>query len=556
MPANAAFHQTLLAMCHERSPSDVAPVLEPLMAQGLVNLEQPLPSPYHRSPDEPFLTQWLASLKPDQLEADDLARIAQWRGSADAWARPYREGTLLDHWMGTADRRPSASLAPFITAQPRAAWAQFLPRARYHQDDGAVAPYVGLMRWVLANEPNEGEGRLRLSEHLAEAGFPLTGADEDGPIARWIRTPGQWQAFLAQGGDPTQAVTLDNKTDPLWQRLIDRQAALRPLIQAWAKADPALARAEETQAIGRYFDNLKSYDVAGQNKALTAHPAWVSLTDPLGRNPLMVLLGANGSSAASHSVLSRAAQIKKAAPLFQATDHEGRSLWHYLLRTGPYNADPAADLQKTLLAMGTPLTLDRHGRGLLLQGLSPSSPQPEHVYDPRLPMFTSTPTFNVAWANPRIAQALARPHLWLAGPAAEQATVQAALLGRDAYTSLGGFPQVLHRLAEALVESGEVISPAWRGVFVVNAFHGPNVTTSQNQAFVRQQLAQGAIFDLPPAVEATFRTAFAKRPDAMALFDEALAASAQAKAIRTRAADRQAELETAPAPATRRRFRA
>lgn len=171
------------------------------------------------------------------------------------------------------------------------------------------------------------------------------------PMAYFARDPDALDVFIAEGGN----LRMDAGGSPLWEAWRDaarrrHDDALSKRLDAWAKEHES--NHENQREISEYFQMLSSYN--GEEK-LRGRKDWTELRDPKGRTTMMAMAQGRSSSAKSWW------DVKKAWPAAAATDHDGRSLWHYYFAKGK---DAAIGTPK-FLAAHVPLTPDAEGCGIL-----------------------------------------------------------------------------------------------------------------------------------------------------------------------------------------------
>lgn len=188
---------------------------------------------------------------------------------------------------------------------------------------------------------------------LSLSSLVLDGSDppRQVPMAYFARDPDALDVFIAEGGN----LRMDAGGSPLWEAWRDaaqrrRDDVLAKRLDSWAKEHES--NRENQREISEYFQALSSYN--GEEK-LRGRKDWTELRDPKGRTTMMAM--AQGRSASAKTWWD----VKKALPAAAATDHDGRSLWHYYFAKGK---DAAIGTPK-FLAAHVPLCPDAEGCGIL-----------------------------------------------------------------------------------------------------------------------------------------------------------------------------------------------
>lgn len=564
MPASVEFHRLLIEMLDKRSPMEAKDFLDPLVEQGLVDFTQPLPSSRQRGL-EPLALQWLPKVPHYRLDERDFECIDRWVGpkwweiKASNTAAYDDKSSLISRWFTKSDTSegvcPSMTQLKFIVGLPKEAWINWVRPPAVRDSTGgasALTPFAGLMEWVLAGESRRSNADTSeyLGDALVDAGFPLTGATTDGPVARYIHTPKQWQSFLDQGGNPLISIHHHEEAKPLWVYLRDTHyGEMRSAIEKWALTQPHLQAAAEKEVLSRYFKGLDRFGKGTLVSAVRDHPEWTTLHDAFGRNPLMAVLAIRAGAPESFSAIETLAAPKKAKPLLHESDDQGRTMWYYLVQAGhPSSGNHAKGMMRLLVDEGVPPSLDKHGRGLLLQTLSPT-PQltTEKVSDP-----LGSSAFDVDWTSKRIKNVLGQSSVWLSGSDADQALMRERLLDRKMdRKNISNLTKNLHELGKVLTESS-ALSAEWLGAFVLNAFYDVNLGSRASDIERWQEC--GAVFTLSPEQMEKFNARVQDSGNEQ-LWGDVLEFNNVNWAVRNRAQDRSEALQKIPAAPARPRSR-
>jgi len=347
-----------------------------LRASGQLSLVEPL-----GHSKQPLLEAW-ASVTSDEnvaLSLDGLKELARWakEDGLDVWGEKIKSPDLGRHSrrhdgpaglfrsvMAAFDGgsellskgETAKKIAWVIENAPLAQVKAWSPRFNHTEN-------AGILEWAVG-ESLPDEPALA----LLDRGFSLNGAKRvtGGLLAKGLQSPALWGRFLAEGGDPRQKV--ESRRDgegliPLWKHLSERNSQSGPaqevsaLAKAWAEAN---VRDELLQDIDKKYWAGFSTQHNEIGKYMKADKNWPNKRDPQGRTPMMHLVLKNVNEAKTFI------DIKKAEEGILAKDHEGRTLWAYMLAQGKaMNGDVARWLAKTI-----PAEVDAKGRGLFAQAMS------------------------------------------------------------------------------------------------------------------------------------------------------------------------------------------
>lgn len=198
---------------------------------------------------------------------------------------------------------------------------------------------------------------------VSKLGFDLNANSKGRPApGTWIKHKGQWDAFVAHGGDPYQQVKDgDDKTRPLWRYVVERgQGSAKDAAKQWALENAG--EEMKAKAYNDYWANLKdkarysSVSPSDIAKHLTKHPDFLTLRDPKGRTPTMYGIQMHGSS-------FRTLEQKRFVEMNKERDNAGHSLWHYAFSKGKMMG---GDMISFLIKSGAPMDPNpKTGRGWL-----------------------------------------------------------------------------------------------------------------------------------------------------------------------------------------------
>lgn len=239
-------------------------------------------------------------------------------------------------------------------------WVNQLPlEALSWRDAPGDTPGAGWLTSALRQGQNE------VAQALADRGVDWTGRHKGVPVALHLCTPEQWDAFLAQGGNPhTKGLFPDQPDLVLWEALVRRGKTEMPLLNrvlAWAAEakEPQAAEAAYWAHLRRVVDNGDA--IKGK---LLARPDWETARDHRGVPALWVAVKRNPA------LLRLVTEKQDRKGVLTARDHQGRGFWYhcsFLLDSRTFTPKLVSELRQKAPILDT--TLDGEGRGLVAQWL-------------------------------------------------------------------------------------------------------------------------------------------------------------------------------------------
>lgn len=516
---STSFHQGLLSLLQGKNLADARPVLEPLLAQGIVSLTTPVLSSPHRHPVS-FAFAWISDLmstrSQSSLDREEIATLARWTGNPD-WmtmseGAPAHPESLFDKWMNRHTGRDAiyTTAEPLLASAPIKCMLRWQTPPRFRSDLASHADPGAMFLSQLMESQTQG---VDLVPMLADRGFPLNVRNGSGnPVAKEFVTPSQWDAYIQQGHAPDVAV-MDRDTQqsqPLWRFLMEHHNG-RPLgdhLQQWLnQADPSLSAKAQQAVLELYWRDVdRAYDA---EPVIKSRKDWATLRSPSGENALLMQLRKKNWTSFRNLV-----KIKKALPLLSDRTTAGRTVWHYLLLNGA-----PSDVRASVLAAGLRNDDRSPSRGALIHAYvdHDSSRYPD-VAMGKWAKETRDPSPIMGFLDKAN---LLDPQWWLAGSPQEQREAVDAMVNRrtlfysKAATS-SGFPdlgRLYSWLAHRWAADGHDVGPAWRGALCLNEL----ATAQPDLEWVADQAALGVELSLtdtrraelmgrlPPASQAVLR---------------------------------------------------
>lgn len=487
--ASPAFHAALLKNLDQTDFADAVTILAPLVNEGMVAMNQPMPAVGSSVDTRSFFTLWMAALIENRhwpRDEEDWQIVKNWAPSPDWWSEtkgPYQRETLFRKWVdlhnGSGFAEDEAEV--LVDAGPKA-WATWTndnwqgapPGARLaahlmglHQTRGGVDAVLPLFE----------QGVSWQAQWMTERG--------PGHLAANITTAAQWASYLRHGGDPEMPVSAGEprQTLPLWQALTSSHAATpefkKVVTDSLADRVPNAGNQARQDEVDKLFANMNTNLTTRANITALAERHgvdWTQLRDSQGRHVLMPWL-----RYARHAEFKALATSQKSHRLLHETDGQGRNAWAYLLGSD----NPAEDVQRVLHTAKVPLVLDRHQRGLLFQldrKDNEGFPAPSAWYRAKL----------TAKSDALLAQAPA----WLSAPEDETAAYLAHRLDHKKYLppTTAGEADTFSHLAHLWTQNDQDIGPGWRAAVCINELF----TSNPDWAWIGEQVGKGIALQWSP----------------------------------------------------------
>lgn len=490
MPESRAFHETLVGLLNKKAPTEMEPLIEPLVNSGSLDLKTIVHSGYRN--DEPFLARWLKTIAYYEWKDPNLDLIEAWAGK-DWWALDCQGQPLIDNLMLAQNNGiPHIYMAPLIDRIPQDFWARWeAPYFSSNRVQGRLkgdTPYSAMMLWALQNERHRStqDNSVYLSDHLIAKGWPLTGSVNGAPVASYLFKPEHWHAYLAQGGDPLVQVRCDSEstqTKPLWMALRDTHyQGMRATLEAWALEQPQIREQAAKDALRHYIKAMDRYGKAEIIQAVRSRADWLTVEDEHGHNVLMLISLLRTNDQSGLGAMETLTATKKGKALLHHQDRQGRNLWYFLLHDG--SGKNAASMMRSLLDEGVTPSVDARGRGLLLQ-LAERPPRLKPVAYGTKDVFMKDRALE-SLSELKRAEAF-DPQSWLSGSPEEATAFQQKVMEKTP----GSWRNALHELGERLMDQG--VSASWGGMWIVNALRSGSVVAKLPT--VHRWLDHGAWFD-------------------------------------------------------------
>lgn len=385
---------TLLRLLETGKASDVLDVAEVLHASGRLD-----PLVVDKDGNH-FLGAWVKQAQPRYNHAPEFPGLRAFQlfdhwSNGRVWRQVNRNGqTVLDLWIKAFHDDGSV---PLYSEQRDAELAFLLSKAPVETlKNWTVAKTLGPS--IAAKTAWQGttlvayltvRGAEKALNVLFDAGFTLRETihgDPQRPVAMYIRHPGLWQTFLKQGGDPTCPVAHQGTTMALWERLRDEAASycgdshqrelqdqLKAQVQTWVEQNAS--QALNDRELRDYWARF-GYAARDRAKHMKTRANWPLLQDEQGRSAMMLLAKAEPNSVRAF------VDVQKSRAGATLEDHQGRTLWSYMLQHGESEASSLAS--QKWLASNVPAKPDHAGHGVVWQAL-------QHEWDGRAATLVTTP---------------------------------------------------------------------------------------------------------------------------------------------------------------------
>lgn len=395
---------TLLRLLETGKASDVLDVADVLHASGRLD-----PLAVDKDGNH-FLGAWIRQAAPRYNHAPELPGLRAFQlfdrwSNGRVWNQINRNGqTVLDLWMKAFHDDGSV---PLYSEQRDAELAFLLgktPVETLKNWDAAKTLGPSAAAKIAWQGPSlvaylTVRGAEQALNVLFDAGFTLRETiqgDPQRPVALYIRHPGLWQTFLKQGGDPTCPVVHRGTTMALWEHVRDEAASycgdsrqrelqdrLKEQVQTWAEKNAS--QALNDRELRDYWARF-GYASRDRAKHMKTRANWPVLQDEQGRSAMM-LLAKNEPNGVKAFI-----DVQKSRTGAALEDHQGRTLWSYMLQHGESEASSLAS--QKWLANNVPAKPDHAGHGVVWQAL-------QHEWDGRVDTLATSPgkVLPTRWAS-------------------------------------------------------------------------------------------------------------------------------------------------------------
>lgn len=324
-----------------------------LVKAKAMSFDTPVES-YHRS--QPFAMELLSSAC---VSLESISELANASGAKRFWSMTDSNGNGLAKLMAERLSAGNAADRLILDEAVKRETPESAKKITVENRGGYREPLIV----ALLNNPEKfGTGAIN---DLLSRGLDLASTSfskDDGPVAKNIKSPDTWNAFVSLGGNPGISVPLNGSKAPLWLAVRERcsvsseEAAreTKKLAEEWAsKNNPDII---SKKIDSEYWENIrKTWSDAG--KSMRARSDWHLAKDPFGRSAMMTLVDRKADN------IKEFWEVKKALPGCAQTDMRGRSLWFYLLGT----AKEWKPGTSKWLINNVPVSKDHSGRGVFVQ---------------------------------------------------------------------------------------------------------------------------------------------------------------------------------------------
>ena len=263
----------------------------------------------------------------------------------------------------------SASSIQSLTALVSLAPGEYLQSWRGHLKNAFPPVVENLLAWAL-NMENCSDIPSNLVPQLLEKGFQLTAPSvEHSSLLHLISTPTHIKCAIEAGVDLSQSIKtsdVQHEMMPLWRKIGQRSELARQITHDWAKEHDV--EYYQQMQIRQYWSKLKPgfWSKGSMLENLKNHPEWETLTNDQEQNALMVLAPKHGHQ------LEEVFVSKRVKIHLSHRDQEGKTLWHYLLKTQDFKANPPTfmALKENCPTSPSPVT----GRGWIAQMIFDQDP--------------------------------------------------------------------------------------------------------------------------------------------------------------------------------------